>query len=149
MHDFLSSVPGAGTASSDPFGEPGNGTHRGEVLLKTRQGRVLPAWIGQSVVGSGTELCTRSVVCDLTPEREWKAALRLARRFQRFFANAPVGVLHHLGNTRPELLGRIIIATAVPEREIRREITEPVFKVHLKPFELPRLLADVQLCAAS
>jgi len=36
-------------------------------------------------------MCTRSVVCDLTPEREWKAALRSARRFQRFFANAPVG----------------------------------------------------------
>ena len=31
------------------------------------------------------------MVCDLTPEREWKAALRLARRFQRFFANAPIG----------------------------------------------------------
>src|SRR5205823_6326309 len=91
LHDFLSSAPVAGTASSDPFGDPGNRTHRGEVLLKTRQGRALPAWIGQSVVGSGAEMCTRSVVCDLTPEREWKAALRLARRFQRFFANAPVG----------------------------------------------------------
>jgi two-component system, cell cycle sensor histidine kinase and response regulator CckA len=91
LHDFLSSVPVADTASWDPFGDPGNGTYRGEVLLKTRQGRVLPAWIGQSVVGSGAELCTRSVVCDLTPEREWKAALKLARRFQRFFANAPVG----------------------------------------------------------
>ena len=91
LHDFLSSVPVGATASSDPFGDPGSRTHRGEVLLKTRQGRVLPAWIGQSVVGSGAELFTRSVVCDLTPEREWKAALRLARRFQRFFANAPVG----------------------------------------------------------
>jgi len=91
LHDFLSSVPVGATASSDPFGDPGSRTHRGEVLLKTRQGRVLPAWIGQSVVGSGAELCTRSVVCDLTPEREWKAALRSARRFQRFFANAPVG----------------------------------------------------------
>ncbi|TMJ53270.1 MAG: PAS domain-containing protein [Alphaproteobacteria bacterium] len=91
LHDFLSPAPVAGTASSDPFGDPGNRTHRGEVLLKTRQGRALPAWIGQSVVGSGAEMCTRSVVCDLTPEREWKAALRLARRFQRFFANAPVG----------------------------------------------------------
>jgi CheY-like chemotaxis protein len=58
-------------------------------------------------------------------------------------------VLHHLRSTRPELLSRIIVATAVPEREIKREITEPVFKVHLKPFELPRLLADVRLCAAS
>jgi two-component system, cell cycle sensor histidine kinase and response regulator CckA len=91
LHDFLSPAPIAGTAFSDPFGDLGNRTHRGEVLLKTRQGRVLPAWIGQSVVGSGAEMCTRSVVCDLTPEREWKAALRLARRFQRFFANAPVG----------------------------------------------------------
>lgn len=58
-------------------------------------------------------------------------------------------VLRHVASTRPELLSRIIIATAVPEREIRRQISEPVFKVHLKPFELPRLLADVQLCAAS
>ena len=29
----------------------------------------------------------------LTPEREWETALRLSReRFQRFFANAPVGI---------------------------------------------------------
>jgi two-component system cell cycle sensor histidine kinase/response regulator CckA len=60
-------------------------------MLKTCQGRIVPAWIGQSIVGSGVELRTRSVVCDLTPEREWKAALGLARRFQRFFANAPIG----------------------------------------------------------
>jgi two-component system cell cycle sensor histidine kinase/response regulator CckA len=91
LHDFLASLPAAATAPSDPFGGAGDGTHRGEVLLKTRQGRIVPAWIGQSVVGAGAELRTRSVVCDLTPEREWKAALRLARRFQRFFANAPVG----------------------------------------------------------
>ncbi len=33
------------------------------------------------------------MVRDLTPEREWEAALRLSReRFQRFFANAPVGI---------------------------------------------------------
>ena len=30
---------------------------------------------------------------DLTPEREWESALRRSReRFQRFFANAPVGI---------------------------------------------------------
>jgi two-component system cell cycle sensor histidine kinase/response regulator CckA len=91
LHDFLASPPAVGTALSDPFGGEGDGAHRGEVLLKTRQGRVIPVWIGQSVVGAGAELRTRSVVCDLTPEREWKAALKLARRFQRFFANAPVG----------------------------------------------------------
>jgi two-component system, cell cycle sensor histidine kinase and response regulator CckA len=90
LKDFIAS-PAGEAQPSDPFGGRGDGTQRGEVLLKTRQGRIVPAWIGQSVVGSGAELRTRSVVCDLTPEREWKAALRLARRFQRFFANAPIG----------------------------------------------------------
>jgi two-component system, cell cycle sensor histidine kinase and response regulator CckA len=91
LKDFIVSSPAGETQPSDPFGGRDDGTQRGEVLLKTRQGRIVPAWIGQSVVGSGAELRTRSVVCDLTPEREWKAALRLARRFQRFFANAPIG----------------------------------------------------------
>jgi two-component system, cell cycle sensor histidine kinase and response regulator CckA len=91
LHEFIASLPAGETPPSDPFGARGDGRQRGEVLLKTRQGRIVPAWIGQSVVGSGPELRTRSVVCDLTPEREWKAALRLARRFQRFFANAPIG----------------------------------------------------------
>jgi two-component system, cell cycle sensor histidine kinase and response regulator CckA len=91
LHDFIASLPAGETPPSDPFGGRGDGTQRGEVLLKTRQGRIVPAWIGQSIVGSGAKLRTRSVVCDLTPEREWKAALGLARRFQRFFANAPIG----------------------------------------------------------
>src|SRR5207253_525987 len=64
-----------------------------EVTLKSRDGTVVQAWIGQSIVGSGAELRTRSVVRDLTPEREWEIALRQSReRFQRFFANAPVGI---------------------------------------------------------
>ena len=91
LHEFIASLPVGETSPFDPFGGRGDGTQRGEVLLKTRQGRIVPAWIGQTVAGSGLELRTRSVVCDMTPEREWKAALRLARRFQRFFANAPVG----------------------------------------------------------
>ena len=66
---------------------------RGEVVLKSRDGRNLHVSIGQSMVGTGDELRTRSVVRDLTPEREWETALRLSReRFQRFFANAPVGI---------------------------------------------------------
>ena len=44
-------------------------------------------------IGDGDELRTHSIVRDLTPEREWEAALRLSReRFQRFFANAPIGI---------------------------------------------------------
>jgi two-component system cell cycle sensor histidine kinase/response regulator CckA len=92
LHDFIASPPPAGTLPFQPFGARGSETERGEVALKTRQGRVIPAWVGQSVAGSGAELRTRSVVCDLTPEREWKAAVRSSERFRRCFANAPVGI---------------------------------------------------------
>jgi len=93
-------------------------------LLKTCQGRIIPAWIGQSVVGSGAELRTRSVVCDLTPEREWKAALRLARRFQRFFANAPIGSALLDRSGRFEEANRALgeLFGAAPEDLIGREL---------------------------
>jgi two-component system alkaline phosphatase synthesis response regulator PhoP len=58
-------------------------------------------------------------------------------------------VLSHIRKNNPELLRRTIVATAVPERELQRDLTEPVFKVHLKPFELPRLIADIRSAAAS
>ena len=56
-------------------------------------------------------------------------------------------VLRHLSESQPHLLERVIIATAVPEREVRRNVTQPVFGVHHKPFELARLLTDMRLCA--
>jgi len=96
MHDFLAQPPANEAAPWDPFGGTGHGGRagqRGEIALKSRDGRIIHAWIGQSTVGEGAELCTRSVVRDLTPEREWETALRVSReRFQRFFANAPVGI---------------------------------------------------------
>lgn len=92
LSDFLACPPAVGTPAWSPFRGRKVGPQRGEVVLKTRQGRMVPAWIGQNVVGSGTELHTRSVVCDLTPEREWKSALRSFERFRRCFANAPVGI---------------------------------------------------------
>jgi two-component system, cell cycle sensor histidine kinase and response regulator CckA len=92
LHDFLAPPPPPGTAPWDPIGPRGEGA-RDEVVLKSRDGRTVHASIGQSIVSEGEELRTRSVVRDLTPEREWEAALRLSReRFQRFFANAPVGI---------------------------------------------------------
>ncbi len=92
LSDFLACPPVAGTPAWSPFRAQEVGAQRGEVVLETRQGRIVPAWIAQNVVGSGTELHTRSVVCDLTPEREWKTALRSYERFRRCFANAPVGI---------------------------------------------------------
>jgi CheY-like chemotaxis protein len=58
-------------------------------------------------------------------------------------------VLRHLRQTNPDLLKRTIVATAVPERELQTKLTDPVYKVHSKPFELPQLLADIRVCAAS
>jgi two-component system cell cycle sensor histidine kinase/response regulator CckA len=93
LHDFLAVPPQAATAGWDPFGGSGDGGQRGEAALKSRDGHTLQTWISQSTVGEGAELRTRSVVRDLTPEREWEKALRMSReRFQRFFANAPVGI---------------------------------------------------------
>jgi two-component system cell cycle sensor histidine kinase/response regulator CckA len=93
LHDFLATPPVDDAARFDPFDGSGGSDQRGEVALRSRDGRILQAWIGQSIVGSGHDLRTRSVVRDLTPEREWETALRLSReRFQRFFANAPVGI---------------------------------------------------------
>jgi two-component system cell cycle sensor histidine kinase/response regulator CckA len=93
LADFLAAPPSEGAQPSDPFGGRAGDAQRGEVVLRSREGRIVHAWIGQSVIGSGDELRTHSIVRDLTPEREWEAALRLSReRFQRFFANAPIGI---------------------------------------------------------
>jgi two-component system, cell cycle sensor histidine kinase and response regulator CckA len=93
LAQFLAAPPAAGAQPSDPFGGRAGDAPRGELVLRSRDGRIIHAWVGQSVVGSGDALRTHSIVRDLTPEREWEAALRLSReRFQRFFANAPIGI---------------------------------------------------------
>jgi two-component system, cell cycle sensor histidine kinase and response regulator CckA len=93
LKDFLASEVPPGSPAHAPFEGGAAGAPRGEVVLKGRQGRTVYAVISQSVVLVGDGLRTRSVVRDLTPEREYEEALRLSRlRFQRFFANAPVGI---------------------------------------------------------
>jgi two-component system cell cycle sensor histidine kinase/response regulator CckA len=107
---------------------------RGEVVLRGRQGRTVYASISQSAVQVGDGLRTRSVVRDLTPEREWEEALRQSRRrFQRFFANAPVGIalldrtgrlqeanraLGELFGAPPaELIGKTLVSFLTPESQ--------------------------------
>src|SRR5947209_1447971 len=48
LSDFLACPPAAGTPAWSPFGAQSVGAQRGEVVLKTRQGRIVPAWIGQN-----------------------------------------------------------------------------------------------------
>lgn len=93
LHDFV--VPGeAGVgAAHDPFGGDGSSTS-GEVSLRGLHGRTFQAQISQSVVRSdhGT-LRTRSVVRDLSRQREWEKALHESeQQFQRIFEDAPIGI---------------------------------------------------------
>ena len=55
-------------------------------------------------------------------------------------------VLAHMKSSRPELLRCTIIASAVPEDEIRRTVPDPIFKIHIKPFDMTRLIADIRSC---
>jgi two-component system cell cycle sensor histidine kinase/response regulator CckA len=66
-----------------------------DAKLRGRQGRELHVYINQSVAkGDDGGLRTRTVVQDLTPEREMAKALeRSEQSFQRFFEDAPVGIV--------------------------------------------------------
>ena len=91
LGDFLAGPLVAGTPPHAPFA--GGGERTGEVVLKSRSGRLFPAIITQSVVRGSDGLRTRSIVRDLSPEREHEEQARLSRqRYQGFFANAPVGI---------------------------------------------------------
>jgi two-component system cell cycle sensor histidine kinase/response regulator CckA len=91
LADFLAETPPAGRPPHAPF--EGLSERSGEVVLQGRQGRVFHALITQSVVRSADGLSTRSVVRDLSPDREHEQEVRLSRqRYQGFFARAPVGI---------------------------------------------------------
>jgi DNA-binding response OmpR family regulator len=56
-------------------------------------------------------------------------------------------VLAHMRTHQPQLLPCTILATAVPERDIRRGLTDDVYMVHAKPFDMQQFIADVRRCA--
>jgi two-component system cell cycle sensor histidine kinase/response regulator CckA len=134
LKDFIISEVPPGNPCHAPFEGGAAGATRGEVVLRGRQGRTVYASISQSVVHVGEGLRTRSVVRDLTPEREWEEALRQSRRrFQRFFANAPVGIalldragrlqeanraLGELFGAPPaDLIGKTLVSFLTPESQ--------------------------------
>jgi CheY-like chemotaxis protein len=55
-------------------------------------------------------------------------------------------VLQFMADNFPASLKRTIIASAVPESEIARQVKTPVFRIHSKPFDMQKLLADMQEC---
>jgi two-component system cell cycle sensor histidine kinase/response regulator CckA len=88
LSDFLSDPPPAGAAPHAPFAGD-----RGEAMLKSRRGRIIHALITQTVTTSNGGLRTYSMVRDLAKERDSQQALAQSReRFERFFANAPIGI---------------------------------------------------------
>lgn len=94
LHEVLNESP-AGVSAYAISGGP-QGELRGEVVMRRRDGSLFPVAITQTVVASedGKALRTRSVVRDLSPEREWQMALSVSEyRFQRLFAEAPIGIL--------------------------------------------------------
>ena len=56
------------------------------------------------------------------------------------------GVLQHIQAHHPEKLACTIIASAVPESEVLRRFDVPVFRIHAKPFDMAKLIADIQEC---
>jgi two-component system cell cycle sensor histidine kinase/response regulator CckA len=93
LHDFVVGDARKQGPAYDPFGGDGR-DHNGEIALRGVQGRAFQAYVSQSIVNSERGgLRTRSVVRDLSPEREWEVALRRSeRRFERIFEDAPVGI---------------------------------------------------------
>lgn len=94
LHDVLSESPKGVAAYAIATGPQGE--LRGEVVMRRRDGQLFPVAITQTVVAGedGKTLRTRSIVRDLSPEREWQQALSLSEyRFQRLFAEAPIGII--------------------------------------------------------
>jgi two-component system cell cycle sensor histidine kinase/response regulator CckA len=93
LSDFVmagGTVPGPPYA---PFAGGAEGAPHGEMVLRGRDDRQIYVSVSQSVVRAGDQLRTRSVVRDLTSEHGWAEALKRSRlRFQRLFADAPVGI---------------------------------------------------------
>jgi len=59
------------------------------------------------------------------------------------------GVLRHIQQFHPQMLGCTIIASAVPESEILKKFEVPVYRIHAKPFDMAKLIADIQECVSA
>ena len=58
------------------------------------------------------------------------------------------GVLKHMKEHCPEKLNCTIIASAVPETEILKRFNLPIYRIHAKPFDMARLIADIKECTS-
>lgn len=96
LHDLVVGMLPPGTPAYSPFADPE--ARSGEVLLRRPNGQVMQAYIRHAVAavqqgGKRTGIRTRSVVHDLSRERELEQALQVSEQyFRRFFEEAPTGI---------------------------------------------------------
>jgi CheY-like chemotaxis protein len=55
-------------------------------------------------------------------------------------------VLRHMEQHHRHQLACTIIASAVPQPEIVRRFNVPVYRIHAKPFDVSKLMADIKEC---
>jgi two-component system cell cycle sensor histidine kinase/response regulator CckA len=98
LHDLVADPLPAETQAYSPFRDPQ--ARSGEVALRGPNNRTFQAFIRHDVAhmqspnGKGIRLRTRSVVHDLSRERELESALQVSEQyFQRFFEEAPASIL--------------------------------------------------------
>ena len=93
LHDFLVNPPANRPAFC--LMDSDSREQRGRILMRGKTGRVFQAAVSHAILENTAEgLRTRSVIRDLTPEEEWREALRASEdRFQEFFDAAPLGTI--------------------------------------------------------
>jgi len=117
----------------------------GEIVLAGRLQRPMRVRVTQTVAHGETGLRTRSVVRDLSQERDTEEALRLSRqRFERFFADAPAGIALLDANGRLEEANRALgeLFGAKPADLIGKELV-----TLLDPKDSAAVAASVQAAA--
>ncbi len=99
LHDLVYPRPPESIPAFSPFAD--SSARNGEVTLLGPNGRKLLVYVRQDVVnvqgvdpGGKAGIRTRSIVHDLTREREFERALQASEQyFQRFFEEAPTSIL--------------------------------------------------------
>ncbi len=55
-------------------------------------------------------------------------------------------VLRFMQEKKPDALSCTIVASAVPANDVLKRFSAPVYRVHSKPFDIQRLIADINEC---
>ncbi|HAX91776.1 MAG TPA: hybrid sensor histidine kinase/response regulator, partial [Rhodospirillaceae bacterium] len=144
IHDILKDMPDGVAAYAVASGAQGE--MHGEVILRRRDGTLFPVAVTQTIVtcDDGKALRTRSIVRDLSPEREWQMALSQSEyRFQRLFAEAPIGILLLDAKYAVMECNQAFLSIARRKREatIRQQIAELIIAKERR--ETMAILAEV------